>query len=204
MLQRVEALVASDCGADPSAPPKPGAAGSPTSAGTVRFDHAMAAARHPTAFVTWAHSGDGWTDDNARAWADEIRTFCIVLRGLGIDVEADVFHFDEPGINWDHFGPRAIADRDFTIVAASVPWKERWDGRNDPRVGAGAVAEANQLHGMFARDQQQFAERVVIVELPMAIGRGGVPDGLSGVPRFEVREVSLDGLELEFRAFQGV
>lgn len=104
---------------------------------------------HPKAFVTWAHSGEDWTDEQAEAWAEQVRTFCIVLRSRGIDVDADVFHLDEQGINWDHFGPTGIRESEFTIIAASVPWKERWEGNNSPRAGAGAVAEANELHGIF-------------------------------------------------------
>jgi len=118
-----------------------------------------------------------------------------VLRGLGIDVDADFFHRHEPGIDWHRFGPTRIADSEFTIISVSVPWKERWEGRNDPHVGAGAVAEADQLRGIFSRDQLEFRKKVVIVELPSVIGKGAVPDDLGGVPRFKVREFSLQGLE---------
>jgi hypothetical protein len=150
---------------------------------------------HPKAFVTWAHSGEDWTDEQAEAWAEEVRTFCIVLRSRGIDVDADVFHLDGRGINWDYFGPTGIRESEFTIIAVSVPWKERWEGSNSPRAGAGAVAEANELHGIFSRDQKEFAEKVVIIELPMVIGTGAVPDGLRGVPRFRIKDISPEGLD---------
>lgn len=126
-----------------------------------------------------------------------------MLRGFGIDVDADLFHKHEPGIDWHRFGPKAIADREFTIIAISVPWRERWEGRNDPHVGAGAAAEADQLQGIFTADQQAFRKKVVIVELPSAVGENAVPDRLRGVPRFTIREFSPEAIEDLVRLLTG-
>jgi hypothetical protein len=151
--------------------------------------------RSPTVFVSWAHSDEGWSSEQAAAWGAEVQMFCILLRSLGIDAEADVFHFHEAGIDWNHFGPREIADRDFTIVVLSPAWKQRWEGRNSPDTGAGAVAEANELHGLFNSDQGEFREKVVLVRLPMVAGEDVVPNTLSGVQRVSISEISPDGLD---------
>ena len=107
-----------------------------------------------------------------------------------IDVDIDLFHQAEPGVDWTRFGPRRIDDVEWVIVALSRAWRERWEGRNPPTEGAGAVAEADALKSLFARDQDAFRRKVVLVTLPSRRGEDLVPIGLDGVQRRGLRDYS--------------
>jgi hypothetical protein len=150
-----------------------------------------------------------WPQTGSFDWPRSIVLVIGVLLGAGAVFGVapartqDLFHKHEPGIDWHRFGPKAIADREFTIIAVSVPWKERWEGRNDPHVGAGAAAEADQLQGIFTDDQLLFRKKVVIVELPLSVCEDAVPDRLRGVPRFTIREFSPEALEDLIRLLTG-
>ncbi len=91
--------------------------------------------------------------------------------------------------------PKAVVDSEWVIVALSRAWRDRWEGRNDPTIGAGAVAEANALLSLFARDQKAFGENVVLVTLPSCRGEDIVPTGLDGVQRFRLEDFSREELD---------
>ena len=52
------------------------------------------------------------------------------------------------------------------IVVLSEAWKQRWQGTNAPTVGAGAVAEADTLQGIFGKNQAEFQRKTLLVLLP--------------------------------------
>ena len=143
--------------------------------------------RRPKAvFVTWAHGGE--------AWEEAIAGFVFKLRELGIEADVDLFHLNEPSVNWATYGPSAAKRSDFVLIAASAAYKERWEETGDPRTGAGAAREANVLKALFNDDRKQFYEKVKIVILPGAT-TADIPDELrAAVQRFEVKASDFEGL----------
>ena len=142
----------------------------------------------PTVFVSWAQRDPGWDDDQAAAWKYQLWEFVSALRRNGIDAALDLHHQSDRGVDWTRWGPRAVREMDWILVALSPAWKDRWEGRNEPTVGAGAVAEADALKSFFSDNQDEFRKKLVLVALPLMRDRGSlVPTGLHGVQRGELR-----------------
>ena len=118
------------------------------------------ATRHPSAFVSWAHDGPEW---EATVYA-----FVQGLYANGIAAEIDLFHLNDPRVNWADYGPRTIESTDHVLIAVSGAYKRRWDGTEDPTKGAGAASEANTLKSIFGDDRDEFLRKVKIVVLPGA------------------------------------
>ena len=78
----------------------------------------------------------------------------------------DLFHLQQPGIDWTTYGPNAIRDSDTIIIATSAAYKERWENQRESRLGAGAAREAAVLKDLIDRDQTTFYKKVVVVLLP--------------------------------------
>ncbi len=140
-----------------------------------------------TAFVSWAHDDESWQRAIAR--------FVLKLRDFGIDADVDLFHMHDVDVNWATYGPLAIEDNDFVLIAVSHRYKDRWEGRSDPRTGAGAVREANVLRAIFDEDRREFQRKVKLVLLP-----GATPDDIprelrTAVPHFRVDTFDRLGLE---------
>lgn len=114
------------------------------------------------------------------------------MRSQGIDADIDLFHLDEP-IDWTRFGSRGIDSCDFTLVAISPAWAERWSGDNRPGEGAGAANEADTLRGLFARDQDAWQRRVILVMLP-GIDSSVVPLDLQRANRVTVDPADPDSI----------
>lgn len=148
----------------------------------------------PSALVSWAHKNIGWDDTQAEAWISQVLQFASLLVGNGIDAELDLWNDSDPQIDWTRWGPEQVAKSDFVIVAISQAWKERWEGSNNPKQGAGAVAEANALKGRFNTDQEVFQKRTIIVLLPGAT-EDDVPQDLHHLFRITVDDICLDGIE---------
>jgi hypothetical protein len=148
---------------------------------------------HPTAIVSWAHTSEGWTNDQATEWRQQVMALVDALRDNGIDADIDLHHAGD--VDWTRFGPQAIVDRDWVLVALSPSWKERFEGRNDPTVGAGAAAEANALRSIWSEDQTAFRDKLVLLTLPMVRGERLVPVELHGVQRFTIEDFANEGLE---------
>jgi Protein kinase domain/SEFIR domain len=159
-------------------------------------DGAQAAGAAPvTAFVSWAH------DDET--WEQTIADFVLKLRELGIDADADLFHLHDNDVNWAQYGPQAIEDHEFVLLATSLKYKARWEGRGDSRTGAGAVREANVLKSIFDDDRRDFQRKVKVVVLPGATS-DDIPRELSSVcPHFDVQTFDLRGLENLMRTLIG-
>ena len=144
----------------------------------------MARLANPTALIAWAQRDPQWTDEQADSWRDELAAFATALRRFGVDAEIDLHNLSRRGMDWTRFGPKAIVDKDWVVVALSPAWRDRWEGTNAPSIGAGAVAEADALRSVFAEDQQAFRDRVVLVTLPSMLAEPRlVPTGLHGVQR---------------------
>lgn len=145
-------------------------------------------------FVSWAHRDPSWTDDEALAWQQTVTEFTGLLRLNGIEGEVDLYEQHNPEIDWTRYGPAMVENSDFTLIAISRAYKARWEGTNDPKEGAGAVAEANALKGMFQKDQANFQARVKLVVLPGA-SVSDIPAELMNLQRFTL--TSIDELQIE-------
>jgi hypothetical protein len=117
--------------------------------------------------VIWAHSDPGWSPDQARRWEETVLGFTHLLRGSGIDADLDLFHGHLP-TDWARFGPSAIRNSDFVLVAVSRTWRRAWDGDLADDAYAGARGEANALRGLFKDSDHRFREKVIPVVLPTA------------------------------------
>ncbi len=144
-----------------------------------------------TALVSWAHQPD--SDLDASVWRDTVLNLVIGLRVNGVVADLDLFHLSDKEVDWTRWGPATAENCDVVVVALNRAWGERWKGSNDPHHGAGAAAEADVLHGVFSRDQQEFQRRVVLVLLPGSDARD-IPAELHRLTRFEVPEPTRDGL----------
>jgi hypothetical protein len=155
----------------------------------------------PTAFISWAHSHSTWSKEQTSNWESQVAAFAALLRRLGIRAEVDLFHLDEP-IDWTRYGPQQIQSAKFTLVLMSEAWAERWSGANSPREGAGAAAEADTLRGLFARDQDAWQRRVILVMFP-EVGSDVVPLDLQRVARVPVDPSDPDSFDGVIRMLTG-
>lgn len=120
----------------------------------------------------------------------------------GIDAELDLWHDHDPQIDWTRWGPARVADSDFVIIVISRAWKQRWEGSNHPRQGAGAVVEANTLKGRFNNDQEDFQKRTLVVLLPGSEEKD-IPLELHHLYRLKVNEISFAGIDGILRTLFG-
>ncbi len=111
-----------------------------------------------TAFLSWAHQPNPGVD--SAVWQSQVLKLAAGLRRAGVDVDLDLYHAQEPDVDWSRYGPQQVRSLDFVLVAVNAAWRERFEGTNDVTVGAGAVAEANELLGLFAEDQAEFRRKV--------------------------------------------
>jgi hypothetical protein len=122
-------------------------------------------ARRPTAVVLWAHGDPEWQAHEEEDWQNTVLAFTHLLCAGAIDADLDLFH-GHTATDWARFGPRAIQNSDYVLVAVSPTWRRAWDDEVEPGKSAGAVAEANTLRGLFKENRQKFLERVIPVLLP--------------------------------------
>jgi hypothetical protein len=155
----------------------------------------------PTAFISWAHSHSTWSKEQTSDWESQVAAFAALLRRLGIRADVDLFHLDEP-MDWTRYGPQQIQSAMFTLVVMSEAWAERWSGANSPREGAGAAAEADTLRGLFARDQEAWQRRVIVVMFP-EVASDVVPLDLQRVARVPVDPSDPDSLDAVIRMLTG-
>ncbi|HMR47855.1 MAG TPA: hypothetical protein PKE40_01170 [Arachnia sp.] len=146
-------------------------------------------------FISWAHSGEDWTDERAQLWEDHVEYFARLLAASdGAEVTLDLWFANDPDVNWNNWGPNQIDKADFVLVMLNEPWAQRWSGTNSPTRGAGATAEANALHGLFKDDQHEFQQKVRLVRLP-DWPTDPVPRNLSGVKVLAAKALSPEGIE---------
>ena len=127
------------------------------------FDEsAVVATSDRKVFISWAHSNVDWNDEQEQQWTAQAHAFAELLVHNGFpNTEIDLWHLDSPEPVWTRWGPQQIEIADFVVVLLSNAWKERWEGTNDPTVGAGAAGEANTLRGIFQRNQQEFQRKEI-------------------------------------------
>lgn len=153
-------------------------------------------------FISWAHQHQSWSKKQTRAWQESVATFASMLRQeFGIDADIDLFHLDEP-TDWTRYGQRAVIDSSRVIIVHSKAWAERWEGTNAPTEGAGAAREADALHGLFSRNQQEWQQKLLIVQLP-DVSIEDLPPDLDRVARVRVDPSDLDSYEDLLRNLTG-
>lgn len=128
------------------------------------------------------------------AWQQTVESFATLLRTHGIDADLDLWHSTETTIDWTRWGPTKVLHGDFVIVALSDAWKQRWQGTNAPTVGAGAVAEADTLKGIFGHNQTEFQRKTMLAVLP-GVSSDVVPEDLYRLTRFQIAELSRHGID---------
>lgn len=148
-----------------------------------------------TAFISWAH-GD-------QTWERTIARFASQLRAFGVNADVDLFHLNDDDVIWANYGGQAIQVNEFVLIAVNGPYKERWEGTNDRRVGAGAAREANVMKGLFDDDQHDFFRKVKIVLLPGSTVADIPAELRAAAQRFEIHTLDLDGLEELLRTLTG-
>ncbi|MCU1432411.1 MAG: hypothetical protein JWP95_1516 [Actinotalea sp.] len=154
------------------------------------------------AFVSWAHRHASWNSKQEQEWQTQVAKFTMTLRGNGIAADVDLFHLEDSSIDWTRFGPSQVAEADTVLIVVSEAWAERWEGRNHPREGAGAVAEADELQGLFTRDQEAFQRKCLMIVFP-DVEEHAVPARLSRLNRFSVDPYDLETYENLLRTLTG-
>jgi hypothetical protein len=77
--------------------------------------------------------------------APTLLDFETALRRVGgIAAELDVCQTHE---NWSTFGVSGVRDSDYTLIAVSSAYRERWEKTGSPQEGAGAARGANAIKG---------------------------------------------------------
>lgn len=153
-------------------------------------------------FITWAHANTDWNTQQTQAWENLVGRFATTLMtDCGIETEIDLWHLSTP-TDWTRWGPQQIRQADYVIVMTSTAWRERFDGDNKPTVGAGAVAECNELLGIFSTNQEEFARKVLLVQLP-GIEPDTIPARLHSVVRFPLDDITTTQLQPLVRYITG-
>jgi hypothetical protein len=155
-----------------------------------------------TALVSWAHRNPGWSDAEAEGWILSVVRFASLLCENGIDAELDLWHESDTRIDWTRWGQQQVRDRDLVVIVMSRAWKERWEGTNSPKQGAGAVAEADALKGRFNNDQSEFQRRTIVVLLP-GVSDDLIPFDLHRLNRVRIERLDPDGIAGVVRLFSG-
>lgn len=162
----------------------------------------MPSSQSPTVFITWAHANTDWDTEQTQAWENLVGRFATTLMtDCGIETEIDLWHLSTP-TDWTRWGPQQIRRSDYVIVVTSTAWRERFDGDNKPTVGAGAVAECNELLGIFSTNQEEFARKVLLVQLP-GVKPDTIPARLHGVARFPLDDITTTQLQPLVRYITG-
>lgn len=156
----------------------------------------------PMAFVSWAHTHVSWDEAQEQDWQSQVANFTLTLRTLGIDAELDLFHMDDADVDWTRFGPKGVRDAEHVLIVVSQAWAERWEGDNPVHEGAGAVAEADELRGLFGRDQGEFQRKCFVIQFP-GVPTSAIPNGLSRLPRYRVDVEDPDSYTDLLRALTG-
>jgi tetratricopeptide (TPR) repeat protein len=148
----------------------------------------------PTALVSWAHRDPNWSDRQAEEWIRNVVKFGTLLRLNGVDADLDLWNENDPYIDWTRWGQLEVQKRELVIIVASAAWRQRWEGTNSPKLGAGAVSEADALKGLFNNDQSDFQSRAIIALLP-GLGVESIPPDLHRLRRFQVKSLDEAGME---------
>lgn len=149
--------------------------------------------------VSWAHANTDWDQNQTAQWEQAVKEFAQLLRTCGVDADLDLWHLSETSIDWSRWGPDKVRTSEIVIVVLSEAWKQRWQGTNTPTVGAGAVAEADTLKGIFGKNQAEFQRKTLLALLP-GVPKDVVPEDLYRLNRFPVAELTRAGIDDLLRA----
>lgn len=152
----------------------------------------------PTALVSWAHRDPNWSDYEAEGWIGKAVQFATLLMSNGVETSFDLWNEIDPQVDWTRWGQLQVQKCQFVIILASAAWRQRWEGSNAPHLGAGAVAEADTLKGLFNEDQAAFQRKTLLVLLP-GMSEESIPPDLHRVQRFRIRSLDGAGMELLLR-----
>jgi hypothetical protein len=150
--------------------------------------------QRPRVLISWAHAHRTWGEDQVRRWRETVEAFARVLADCGLDVEFDLWNTTDTAIDFTRWGPRLVEECDYTVVAISEAWQERWEGRNPPHEGAGVAVEADAMRGIFERDQARFQRAFVVALLPGAPDEV-IPNELRRLRRERIAELSPAGAD---------
>jgi hypothetical protein len=149
--------------------------------------------------VSWAHANTDWDQNQTARWEQAVKEFAQLLRTLGVDVDLDLWHLTETSVDWTRWRPDKVRTSEFVLVVLSEAWKQRWQGANASTVGAGAVAEADTLKGIFGKNQAEFQRKTLLVLLP-DVPKDVVPEDLYRLNRFRVAELTPAAIDDLLRA----
>ncbi|WP_315913953.1 hypothetical protein [Arthrobacter sp. lap29] len=135
--------------------------------------------------VSWAHKGEGWSEEATIAWQHEVMTFTMELRQNGIDADIDLFYAHDNLADWTRFGQMAVEKSDYVLVAITEAWAQRWSGTNKSHVGAGVAVEADTLKGLFNSDQLALQKKLKIVVLGDR-SASEIPHDMARIQRFSI------------------
>ena len=145
-------------------------------------------------FVSWAHTASTWTATKAAQWKETVNGFAELLNRDSINVQIDLWHSENPQIDWTRWGQDQIIESDYVVIAMNEPWAKRWKGKNKPTEGAGVVVEADTLKGILIENQQDFQRRVRIVMLPGTTPRS-IPPDLQRIKRLAIEEITPEQIQ---------
>jgi len=145
-------------------------------------------------FISWAHQGEGWAAERAQKWKNTVKGLADLLVEAQVgEVVIDLWHENDPDLNWDHWCLRQVKEADFILIAMNDVWRQCWEGINGSTVNDGAVSEANAIHGLFHRDQMLFQRKVRVVLLP-GTSEDDVPLDMTALKRLSVQVVTQNGI----------
>lgn len=155
----------------------------------------------PSAFISWAHSDPDWDAAQVAARRQHVLRLAQQLRHNGIDADLDMFHVGDA--DWTRWGPRRIAEVDRVLIIASTSWRHAWEGTGDLQRNVGAGAEADVLRSLSSRHgRDALPARCRIVLLPGS-NTSDIPDGMHGIERYSLSEVTDASLEPLLRDLTG-
>ncbi len=140
---------------------------------------------NPTAIVTYSHSDPGWTAEHGQAREQYVLRLVTVLRSLGIDADADIFHQNE---DWTRWGPGQVQQSDFVLIVVSRAWKLGWEGTGDPQKHRGTRVEADAVRSIQNEGHDQLQDRCRVILLPDS-DEVDIPTGMHGLMRHHVHRV---------------
>ena len=165
----------------------------------VRYSVAVFFGVAPTALISWAHRNVGWSEKQAENWTALVVEFAVQLRTSGVDADLDLWHESDTTIDWTRWGQQRIAACDYTLIVLSSAWRQRWEGSNEPTVGAGVAVEADTLKGLFITNQEKFQRRTILIMLP-GTTPADIPLDLHRLNRFRIEKIDRNSIEPLIRA----
>src|SRR4051794_31923036 len=82
-------------------------------------------------FILWAHQDRHRSEEQIEQYKQTVVHFAHLMNSIdGLQVEVDLFHYDDKNIDFTRWGPLMVEWADSVIMIASDALWERWSGRN--------------------------------------------------------------------------